>query len=132
MFTATAASVRRSGPTILMVGVLLGASVVALGAPQPVAAGRFLSGADTSDAGVVAVVALITWILIAVAVTVVVTNAFRGVASQAQFVRRSWTRAIFFAVVGAVLLGVGVMHHTATGYSMCCGSVQEAQQTLAK
>ena len=117
---------------MLMVSVLVGASVVALGAPDLTAAAGFLSGSRASDSGVIAIVGVITWALIALSVTVVVTNSFRGVVSQAQFVHRRWTRAIFFAVVGAALLGVGTFHHTATGYSMCCGSVQEAQQTLAK
>ena len=127
-----AATVRRSGPTILMVSVLVGASVVALGVPDFPLVKAFLAGSNTTPAGVIAVVSVVTWVLIGVALAAVVTNSFRGVVSQAQFVRRRWTRAIFFAAVGAAVLSVGFIHHTSTGYSMCCGTAQEAQQTLAK
>jgi membrane protease YdiL (CAAX protease family) len=114
-----------------MVALLVGGAVLALGMPNFALARSFLAGNYATDQGATAVAGLVTWLVLGLAVVVVVTNSFRSVVSQAQFMRRRWSRAIFFAVVGTVVLGAGLFHHAATGYSMCCGSVQEAQQTLA-
>ena len=129
MLTAT---LRQSGPTVVMVAVLAVSSAVVLGAPDLPLVGNFLSGQYPTNAGAIAVVSLVTWVLLGIALAVVVTNSFRRVASHGQFVQRRWTRAVVLATVGGVMLGVGVVHHMSAGYSMCCGSVQEAQQTLAK
>jgi len=126
------ATLRRSGPTVVMVFVLAVYSAVVLGAPDLPLVGDFLSGRYPTDAGAIAVVSLVTWVLLGVALAVVVTNSFRSVVSHGQFVQRRWTRAIVLAAVGGVVLGVGGVHHMSAGYSMCCGSLQEAQQTLGK
>lgn len=123
--------IRRAAPTLVMAAILVGAAAQTLGSPDMAVIRDYLSGGYQTDAAAIAVVSALVWVLIGAAVVTVLVGAARSVASDSQFMRRRWTRAMLFLAAGAIVFGVGLAHHATSGYSMCCGDVQEAQQ-LAK
>jgi hypothetical protein len=121
--------VRRHASVLLaLVG---GVAVAALVLPRPnlAAATGFVSGADPAGVAALAAVELLIWVALLVGVVLVLARTlgrFRLRVTPAR-VLAGVTLAVCLAV-----LGVGVARHNSNAYSMCCGSISQARQQLAK
>ncbi len=122
---------RRVLPSLVMTTILVVAAAVSLGMPDWKLASQYLFGNFPTEQAALAVAVLVCWsVIVMVAITSIALSV--TAATEAQMVHRRWARATMFVAAGAVLLGVGTLHHSGTGYSMCCGTqaqhVAEAQQ----
>lgn len=115
---------------LLAVAILLGSATAVLRIPDLAAARDLLGGAYATQAAALAVVSVIVWVVILLSAGVLVVNAIRATVGQAMSRRRRWARALLVAACGLVLLAGGAYRHSAAGYSICCGSVQEARQLV--
>ena len=113
-------------------GVLLAASIIALGPPNFGAAGQFLSGAYPSMASAVAFLSLLCYAVVLTAVAVALIRVLRMAAGGG--ISRS-VRAIALVLAGLVLLSLSVVNRVDTGGGICCGGgaqqIREAA-TLAR
>jgi hypothetical protein len=104
---------------LLMGGVLLAASVVALGPPDVALAGQFLSGSYPSVPSAVACLSLLSYVaVIGVAAVAVMGGAH---AARRRVPSGRAVRAIAFIVAGAVLLSLSVANREQGEGSICCG-----------
>jgi uncharacterized membrane protein YoaK (UPF0700 family) len=80
----------------------------------------FTAGIPTIAAGE-AVMVLLAWLVIVVAVCATVTSALRNVRST-EGSRRPYPTASLLLAVGLILSAVGVVQHALPASSMCCGA----------
>jgi hypothetical protein len=99
-------------------GVLLAASVIALGPPNFGAARQFLSDSYPSMASAVAFLSLLCYAVVLAAVAVALIRALRMAAGGG--ISRS-VRAIALVLAGLVLLSLSVVNRVDTGGGICCG-----------
>lgn len=113
---------------LLMGGVLLAASLVALGPPDIGLAGQFLSGTYPSVQSAVACLSLVCYAAVIGVVAVAVMAGARAASCRARSGRA--IRAIACIVAGVVLLSLSVANRVQGGGAICCGGgsgqVQEA------
>lgn len=115
---------------LLLVLVVSGLVVVAvlLRLPNVGAALTFLNGGYPTGVTVLAASVFLIWALLVTATTVLVIRVARqrpaGVTT---------TRLVLglMVVASVAMLGFGLARHFSTSYSMCCGSIGQAQQQLA-
>jgi hypothetical protein len=100
-------------------GVLLAASIIALGPPNFGAAGQFLSGAYPSMASAVALLSLLSYAVVLASVTVALVRALR-MAAGGRGMSRS-VRAIALVLAGVILLSLSVVNRVDSGGGICCG-----------
>ena len=115
---------RRTLSPLAIGAILVGTALAALGAPNFSLAWQYLSGGYPSQEAALALVAIICWVLIAVMVILSVVASVKA-ATEAQRTMTMWSRAIMVLTAGLVVLGLGVIRHGATGYSMDCGDCQQ-------
>jgi hypothetical protein len=117
---------KRSGAlgTVVVAAIVLAAAVAVLGPPDFGLAGQFLGGTYPSIDAALAVVSIVCWVLILGFVLGVTIGAFK-VATESQLLVRRWTRAITFALVGGMVLAIGVYRHASVGYAMSCNDCQQ-------
>jgi hypothetical protein len=121
--------VRRHASVLL--AVVGGAAAAALVLPRPnvaVATG-FVSGADPTGVAALAAAELLIWLALLVGVAVVLARTLGSVRLRVTSARV--VAGVSIAVCLAIL-GVGVARHNSNAYSMCCGSISQARQQLAK
>ena len=119
---------RRAAVVLLLVVVELAVVAVVLHLPDIGAAGGFLGGGYPTGTMVVAASTALIWLALLAATLVLAVRLLRHVA-----VTLGWLRLLLgLALAGSVaLLCLGVLRHVSSSYSMCCGSVSQAQQQLA-
>ena len=115
----------------VLLAVVGGVAVVALVLPRPnlAAAMGFVSGADQTGLAALAAAELLLWVALLVGVVFVLA---RTLGSARLRVTSTRVLAGVTLAVCLATLGVGVARHNSTAYSMCCGSISQARQQLAK
>ena len=109
--------------------VLVAASVITLGAPDPALAGQFLTGSYPTMASAIALCSLICYGCVALTLLVVLIAALQP---EAGWWRRGRAlRAAALVLVGAVLLGLSLAGRAETGGGICCGGGQQQIQEAA-
>ena len=105
----------------VLLAVVGGVAVAALVLPRPnlAAAMGFVSGADPTGLAALAAAELLIWVALLAGVVRLRLTSPRVLAGV--------TLAVCLAI-----LGVGVARHNSNAYSMCCGSISQARQQLAK
>ena len=118
---------RRVLPLFILALAELVVVAVVLGVPNLGAAGGFLSGGYTTGTTVVAASTALLWLALLAATVFLGIRLVRHVAVNAR-----WRRLLAgLAVVASLaLLSLGVLRHVTSSYSMCCGSISQAQQQL--
>ena len=115
----------------VLLAVVGGVAVAALVLPRPnlAAAMGFVSGAEPSGVAALAAAELLIWVAILVGFVLVLARTLGSVGLRVTSARvlAGVTLAVCLAT-----LGVGVVRHSSNGYSMCCGSISQARQQLAK
>jgi hypothetical protein len=121
--------VRRHASVLL--AVVGGVAVAALVLPRPnlAAAMGFVSGADPTGVAALAAAELLLWVALMVGVVVVLARTRSNV--RPRLLSARVLAGVTLAVCLAIL-GVGVARHNSNAYSMCCGSISQARQQLAK
>ncbi|HUY59311.1 MAG TPA: hypothetical protein VMV16_06340 [Solirubrobacteraceae bacterium] len=96
--------------------------------PDIGAAGGFLGGGYPTGTTVVAASTALIWLALLAATLVLAVRLARHV-----MVTLGWLRLLLSLALAAsvALLCLGVLRHVSSSYSMCCGSVSQAQQQLA-
>ena len=111
----------------LLVAVQVAVITAVLGLPNLGRVGDFFTSGVASSANVVAVITALLWLaaaVLAVALGVVTArNAWRG--------RRSTWLPVVAVVAGLSCLSAGLVHHQASVFRSCCGSLNAAQSALA-
>jgi hypothetical protein len=89
----------------------------------------FVSGADPTGVAALAAAELLLWFALLAGVVLVLARTLGRVRLRVTSARvlAGVTLAVCLAT-----LGVGVARHNSTAYSMCCGSISQARQQLAK
>jgi hypothetical protein len=100
-------------------GVLLAASLIALGLPDFGLAGQFLSGSYPSVASAVAFLSLLCYAVVLAAVVMALAGALRLTAGG-KGVSRS-VRDAALVLAGVILLSLSVVNRVDTGGGICCG-----------
>lgn len=100
-------------------GLLLAASVIALGLPNLGLAGQFLSGSYPSVASAVAFLSLLCFAVVLAAVAMALAGALR-LAAGGEGVSRS-VRDAALVIAGVILLSLSVVNRVDTGGGICCG-----------
>ena len=100
-------------------GVLLAASLIALGLPDFGLAGQFLSGSSPSVASAVAFLSLLCYAVVLAAVVMALAGALRLTAGG-KGVSRS-VRDAALVLAGVILLSLSVVNRVDTGGGICCG-----------
>ena len=108
-----------------------GVAVAALVLPRPnlAAATGFVSGADPTGVAALAGAELLIWAALLAGVVLVLARTLGGVRLRVTSTR---VLAGVTLAVCLTILGVGVARHNGNAYSMCCGSISQARQQLAK
>jgi hypothetical protein len=121
--------VRRHASVLLV--VVGGMAVAALVLPRPnlAAAMGFVSGADQTGLAGLAAAELLLWVALLVGVVLVLARTLGRV--RLRLTSPRVLAGVTLAVCLAIL-GVGVARHNSNAYSMCCGSISQARQQLAK
>lgn len=118
-------------PASVLIAVVGGVAVAALVLPRPnlAAAMGFVSGADQTGVAALAAAELLLWVAFLAGVVLVLARTLGSVR-----LRVTSTRVLAGVTLAASLaiLGVGVARHNSNAYSMCCGSISQARQQLAK
>ena len=96
--------------------------------PDIGAAGGFLGGGYPTGTTVVAASTALIWLALLAATLVLAVRLARHV-----MVTLGWLRLLLSLALAAsvALLCLGVLRHVSSSYSMCCGSVSQAQRQLA-
>ena len=115
----------------ILLAVVGGVAVAALVLPRPnlAAATGFVNGADPTGVAALAAAELLIWVALLVGVVLVLA---RMLASARFRVTSTRVLAGVTLAVCLAILGVGVARHNSNAYSMCCGSISQARQQLAK
>ena len=115
----------------VLLAVVGGVAIAALVLPRPnlAAAMGFVSGADPTGVAALAAAELLIWVALLVGVVVVLARTLAHLRTRVTSARvlAGVTLAVCLAI-----LGVGVARHNSSAYSMCCGSISQARQQLAK
>ena len=96
--------------------------------PDIGAAGGFLGGGYPTGTTVVAASTALIWLALLAATLVLAVRIVRHVAGTLGWLRLILALAL---AASAALLCLGVLRHVSSSYSMCCGSVSQAQRQLA-
>ncbi|HUZ83457.1 MAG TPA: hypothetical protein VMU66_02085 [Gaiellales bacterium] len=120
---------RQHAPVLLAVVGGMAVAVLVLPRPNLAAATGFVSGADPTGEAALAAAELLLWVALLVGVVLVLARTLGSVRLRVTSPRvlAGVTLAVCLAI-----LGVGVARHNSTAYSMCCGSISQARQQLAK
>lgn len=118
---------RRVLPLLILVLAELVVVAVVLGVPNLGAAGGFLSGGYPTGTTVVAASTALLWLALFAATVVLAVRLLRHLAVTVR-----WRRLLagLALVASLALLSLGVLRHVTSSYSMCCGSISQAQQQL--
>jgi hypothetical protein len=121
--------VRRHASVLL--AVVGGVAVAALVLPRPnlAAATGFVSGTDQTGLAALAAAELLLWLALMAGVVLVLA---RTLGSARLPLTSGRVLAGVTLAVCLATLGVGVARHNSNAYSMCCGSISQARQQLAK
>jgi hypothetical protein len=122
--------ISRLGLPMLVTAAQLCAAALALGRPDPAAAGAFLAGGLPTGAETLAALELLVWVIVLAAAAWSLGSLARELGSQAARSRRfreSWALA-----TGLLILAAGTLHHLTYHVGMSGGSVQEAQSVLGR
>jgi hypothetical protein len=96
-----------------------------LGVPNVAAAFDFLNGGYPTGETVTAACVLMLWIVLA---GIVIVEGIRVLRRVVRHLASERVRVGALVVLGAVILAGGALRHARPVYSICCGSVTEAQQ----
>ena len=121
---------RQHAPVLLAVVGGMAVAVLVLPRPNLAASMGFVSGTDPTGEAALAAAELLIWVALLVGVVVVVLA--RTLGSVRLRVTSARVLAGVSVAVCLAILGVGVARHNTKAYSMCCGSISQARQQLAK
>lgn len=113
--------------------LLLGAAQRVLGVPDPALLQQFAAGGRPSVEAVMATSALLVWTTLGMACAWLMLASSRGlrdnVGRMGRLEMRSGTVVL---VIGVCLLAIALVRHATPGPQLCCGSMEEASQTLGR
>lgn len=123
--------IRRTLPTTVLALLLLAAAFLVLGRPDPGQAARFFGGGIPTIEEGEAVVALISWIVVAAIAAISIAGSLHAL-TRSDILRQRSRRAVLAFAAGLLLLVVAVVQRSLPAtVSVCCGdqtaAAQEAQ-----
>ena len=127
--------IRRTLPATVLALLLLAAAFLVLGKPDPGQAARFFAGGFPTMEDGEAVVALISWIVVAAVAAICVAGSLRAL-TRSDVLRQRSRRAVLAFAAGLLLLLVAVVQRSLPPtVSVCCGdqaAAAEEAQSLGK
>jgi len=121
--------VRRQTSVLLLAVGGLALTALLLPLLNVAAAIGFVSGQDPTGVAALAAAELLIWVVLLVGVVVVLARTLGNVRFRVLPAR---VLVGVLLALGLAVLGVGVARHSSDAYSMCCGSISQARQQLAK
>ena len=120
--------IRRTLPATVLALLLLAAAYLVLGRPDPGQAARFFAGGIPTMEDGEAVVALISWIVVAGIAAISIGGSLRAL-TRSDVLRQRSRRAVLAFAAGLLLLLVAVVQRSLPAtVSVCCGDQASAAQ----
>jgi uncharacterized membrane protein YidH (DUF202 family) len=112
---------RRAFLMLGLIAFLLGAAGLTLGRPHPEQALAFFGGGVPTRLAAEAVIVVLAWLVIAVAVVGLLAGTLHAVNRQ-RLLQKPLARATILLAASLVLVIVGVLHRSIPPAQLCCGS----------
>lgn len=115
----------------IIMGLLLAAERV-LGVPDATGVHEFAAGGRPSGEAALATADLLVWAVLVAVCGFFAVTALRGLRGEVARRRAAIRQGTIVMLIGIAMLAVGLVRHQASPAQVCCGSVQEASQSLGR
>lgn len=117
--------------TVALCGGLVLAASRAIGRPDVTVAAGFFTGAYPTGSGALAASEVLIWVvLLVLCLSILRVGLLVEIRSAVEALKERRRRALIVLAAGVLLLSVGVVRHTTSDYTMCCGNLNESRQAI--